>query len=346
VLPAVEPVVEEILDDDGDEQPNGEKEAVEGGSTVGAGAEDGEESSETPGNVKSPRQPEFQERQIDEDLFIQEPNIEVTDLDEIEDKPDDSASGEGGTANGGQGELSSLLRVKIKQEPKEEDEADEEDALFEDVGTIESSLVEVENPSPNTNTNAADEELYDDVIPAESIPSPSESSNQMGIMVQPKATIDGNVELQDAAQSAVVVPNKIKINITKTKQSHSGHTNQGATSANDGEAATSDANNGVNVNNFNEDAQDEQEHGDNGHEEDGAGSREERQEKNGSEQSNNKESSAVTTTTIAASDAAVVAFEETTDVAYELKECLKDIELNRQPRVTSGLEASGLCSIM
>ncbi|XP_050071761.1 uncharacterized protein LOC126559634 [Anopheles maculipalpis] len=345
VLPAVEPVVEEILDDDGDEQPSGEKEGDGVVATDGAAEADEESSGAAIGNVKSPRQPEFQERQIDEDLFIQEPNIEVTDLDEIEDKPIDSTSGEPGTVDGGQ-----LLCVKIKQEPKEDDEADEEDALFEDVGTIESSLVEVENPSPATNTNAADEELYDDVIPAESIPSPSESSNQMGVVVQPKATIDGNVEMQDAAQSAVVVPNKIKINITKTKQSYSGHINHGgASSANDGEP-TGDTNNGGNVNNFSEDTQDEQqEHGDNGNEDDGAGSWEERQEKNGSEQSNNKDSSAAATTTTptaAAEDAAVVAFEETTDVAYEPKGCLKAIEFNRQPRVTSGLEASGLCSIM
>uniref|UniRef100_A0A182M518 PCFS4-like zinc finger domain-containing protein n=1 Tax=Anopheles culicifacies TaxID=139723 RepID=A0A182M518_9DIPT len=342
VLPAVEPVVEEILDDDGDEQPNGEK----GDGDSSAAAEGHEESAEASGTVKSPRQPEFQERQIDEDLFIQEPNIEVTDLDEIEDKP--SEPSDGGAADGaiGANTLSSLLHVKIKQEPKEEDEADEEDALFEDVGTIESSLVEVNESSPVTN-NATEEELCDEFI-AESIPSPSDSSNQMGVLVQPKASIDGNVELQDAPQSATVVPNKIKINITKTKaqQANSGH---GLTSTNEGE--TSDANNGVNVNNFNEDSQGngldaQQDHGDTGGlDEDGAGSWEEKQDKNGSEQqSNNKETSAATTT--AAADAAVVAFEETTDVAYELKESLKGIEWNRQPRVTSGLEASGLCSIM
>uniref|UniRef100_A0A182VVW6 Pre-mRNA cleavage complex 2 protein Pcf11 n=1 Tax=Anopheles minimus TaxID=112268 RepID=A0A182VVW6_9DIPT len=343
VLPAVEPVVEEILDDDGDEQPNGEKD------TDGCAAGEGhEEAVEAPATVKSPRQPEFQERQIDEDLFIQEPNIEVTDLDEIEDKPADAVSADAGAADDGQG-AASLLHVKIKQEPKEEDDADEEDALFEDVGTIESSLVEVDESSRATGHNAAEEELCDDVV-VENIPSPSDSSNQMGLLVQPKASIDGNVELQDAPQSATVVPNKIKINITKTKAqpSNSGH---GLSSSNDGEA--SDANNGVSVNNFNEDSQGigvvdsgntQQDHGDTALDEDGVGSWEERQDRNGSEQSNNKETSAATTT--AAADAAVIAFEETTDVAYELKQSLKGIDWNRQPRVTSGLEASGLCSIM
>ncbi|XP_053668555.1 uncharacterized protein LOC128718962 [Anopheles marshallii] len=350
VLPTVEPVVEEILDDDGDEPPNPEKEA-EGG----AATEEGHEAlAGASGNVKSPRQPEFQERQIDEDLFIQEPNIEVTDLDEIEDKPIDSCSADAGAADGGHGEsgansLSSLLRVKIKQEPKEEDDADEEDALFEDVGTIESSLVEVDEPSPATN-NVAEEEFSDELI-VESIPSPSESSNQMGLLVQPKASIDGNVELQDAPQSTAVVPNKIKINITTAKAQQQQLPNHGLTSGNDGE--TSDATNGVNMNNFNEDSQGigldsggtQQDHGDAGtREEDGTGSWEEKHEKNGSEQSNNKEMSAVTTT--APADDAVVAFEETTDVVYELKESLKGVDWNRQPRVTSGLEASGLCSIM
>uniref|UniRef100_A0A182PRR4 Pre-mRNA cleavage complex 2 protein Pcf11 n=1 Tax=Anopheles epiroticus TaxID=199890 RepID=A0A182PRR4_9DIPT len=330
VLPAVEPVVQEILDDDGDEQMDEKKET-------------GDMSEETIATAKSPRQPEFQERQIDEDLFIQEPNIEVTDLDTIEDKP----PGESVSGNGSQdpNSLSSLLNVKIKEEPKEEDEADEEDALFEEVGTIESSLVEVADRSPSAN-NAAGEELYEDAI-VESIPSPSESSNQMGVVAQPKATIDGNVELQDAQQSATIVPNKIKINITKTKAQQvvtstgGGHSYGGAT--NEGETG-GDANNGVNVNNCNEDSQGIEDETSN----DGGtgGSWEEKEEKNGSEQSNNKETSTLTTTAVAADAAAEVAFEETTNVAYELKDGLQGIELNRVPRVKSGLEASGLCSIM
>uniref|UniRef100_A0A182K1H3 CID domain-containing protein n=1 Tax=Anopheles christyi TaxID=43041 RepID=A0A182K1H3_9DIPT len=340
VLPAVEPVVEEILDDDGDEQADEKKEVDGDGASAAAEAQVDEAKS-----TKSPR-PEFQERQIDEDLFIQEPNIEVTDLDTIEDKPPGESVG---AADGSQdpNSLSSLLQVKIKQEPKEEDDADEEDALFEEVGTIESSMVEVADRSPVAN-NAAEEELYEDVI-VESIPSPSESSNQMGIMVPPKATIDGNVDLQDAPQSATVVPNKIKINITKTKAQQvattGGHNHHGAgATLNDSE--TGDASNGVNVNNFNEESQGVEDETSN----EGGGavgsSWEEKEEKNSSEQSNNKDTSTVATPAVAAEAATEVAFEETTDVAYELKEGLMGLELNRRPRVTSGLEASGLCSIM
>lgn len=185
-------------------------------------------------------------------------------------------------------------------------------------------------------------EPYEDVI-AESIPSPSESSNQMGIVAQPKATIDGNVDLQDAPQSATVVPNKIKINITKGKAQQQQQA-AAASSNNDGEPGDGGSN-GVNTNNFNEDSQGVEDEASN----DGGGaggSLEERDEKNGAEQSNNKESSTVATPPVAADAVAEVAFEETTDVAYELKEGLLGIELNRQPRVTSGLEASGLCSIM
>uniref|UniRef100_A0A182NQP0 CID domain-containing protein n=1 Tax=Anopheles dirus TaxID=7168 RepID=A0A182NQP0_9DIPT len=344
VLPTVEPVVEEILDDDAEEDRTAGASAKKEGD--GADTEKKEESND-PTAVRSPRQPEFQERQIDEDLFIQEPNIEVTDLDLIEDKPIDETAqtnGKDGSGAGGENSLSSLLRVKIKEEPKEDDEADEEDALFEDVGTIESSLLEVDDSPPATN-NAEDEQSEDVVV--ESIPSPSESSNQMGGLTQPKASIDGNVELQDAPQSAVVVPNKIRINITKTKasaisglQAHSG---------NQGDGDPGDASNSVNVNNFNEDSQsgagpegggilDQSDVTLDEVSQDGIGSWEEKDEMNGSEQSNNKEASTAA--------AAAIAFEETTDVAYELKESLQGVDFNRRPRVTSGYEASGLCSIM
>ncbi|XP_053671318.1 uncharacterized protein LOC128721574 [Anopheles nili] len=350
VLPTVEPMVEEILDDDTDDPPNGVKEVDETSYT---------DDESTIKAAKSPtglRQPEFQERQIDEDLFIQEPNIEVTDLDEIEDKPAATPTSTGiGADDGEENSLSSLLRVKIKEEPQEEDDADEEDALFEDVGTIESSMIEiVDHRSPIVNN--VEEELYDDV-PSESIPSPTEASNQAVISMQPKASIDGNVELQEASQATIVVPNKIKINITKTKASAiSGHqaasSHQGGASSMS-ECETNETNVAGNVNNFNEDSQgvgndggavDQSDITFDELSNDGIGSWEEKDEKHGSEQSKNKETSAGTAATAAV--VAVVAFEETTDVAYELKQGLVGVELNRQPRVTNGYEASGLCSIM
>uniref|UniRef100_A0A182QI56 CID domain-containing protein n=1 Tax=Anopheles farauti TaxID=69004 RepID=A0A182QI56_9DIPT len=357
VLPTVEPVVEEILDDEEDR--SGGASATKPGDTNGDAAESEKNEEPLATVAKSPRQPEFQERQIDEDLFIQEPNIEVTDLDLIEDKPiDETAQTDGKGDADGENSLSSLLRVKIKEEPKDDDEeADEEDALFEDVGTIESSLLEVDEHSSPPAINNAEEEQIEDVV-VESIPSPSESSNQMGVLTQPKASIDGNVELQDAPQSTVVVPNKIRINITKTKTS--AMSGQPANSGNHGDGDTGDASNGMNVNNFNEDSQggavgpdgcgalDQSDITLDEVSQDGIGCWEEKDELNGSEQSNNKEASTAATTAAAAAAAAaaVIAFEETTDVAYELKDTLKGVDLNRQPRVTSGYEASGLCSIM
>ncbi|KFB43760.1 AGAP001271-PA-like protein [Anopheles sinensis] len=334
VLPTVEPVVEEILDDDA-EEPSGD----------GAADPNGDEPV-----AKSPmaRQPEFQERQIDEDLFIQEPNIEVTDLDDIEDKPASSGTGSGqpadgaGGAGGDENSLSSLLRVKIKEEPKEDDEVDEEDALFEEVGTIESSLLDVNEHSSPMETNV-EEDLYEDVI-VESVPSPAEgTSNQQMAVQSSKPSLDGNVELQDPPQAAVLVPNRIKINITKSKALQ----NNGGQGANEGETGD-----GSNVNsNFNENSQ--------------SGGAEATDEGSGGgaggpsamfdELSNDavsgwgdevEENRINSTSTAAALVPAEVAFEETTNVAYERKPTLAGIEFSRCPRVTSGSEASGLCSIM
>ncbi|XP_058118043.1 uncharacterized protein LOC131260360 [Anopheles coustani] len=337
VLPTVEPVVEEILDDDA-EEPSGDAAADPNGD-------------ETVPKSPTARQPEFQERQIDEDLFIQEPNIEVTDLDDIEDKPP-AASGTGsgqsaadgaGGAVGDENSLSSLLRVKIKEEPKEDDEVDEEDALFEEVGTIESSLLEVNEHSSPMETNV-EEDLYEDVI-VESVPSPTEgTSNQQMAAAASKPSLDGNVDLQDPPQAAVLVPNRIKINITNSKalQNHGSGSGQGAS-----EGETGD---GSNVNsNFNENSQ--------------SGGAEAIDEGSGAggpsamfdELSNDavsgwgdevEENRINSTSAAAAPVPAEVAFEETTNVAYERKPTLAGIEFSRCPRVTSGSEASGLCSIM
>uniref|UniRef100_A0AAG5D028 Pre-mRNA cleavage complex 2 protein Pcf11 n=1 Tax=Anopheles atroparvus TaxID=41427 RepID=A0AAG5D028_ANOAO len=347
VLPAVEPVVEEILDDEV-EEPNG-------GDTATEDAILPDELSAT----KSPiaRQPEFQERQIDEDLFIQEPNIEVTDLDEIEDRPV-SDTAHLTDAGDGSSSLSSLLRVKIKEEPKEDDEVDEEDALFEDVGTIESSLLEIndEQRSPRTEATNVAEDMYEDVI-VEGSPSPAttETSNQMA--VAPKPSLDGNVELQDAPQAAVLVPNRIRINITKSKATTAPNQGTGVGggqgAANEGDTVGGGEGGGAIVNtNFNENSHGAEAVTTDATEEgsragpsgmfdelsnDAVGSWGDEGDQNGI---NNLRTAA------AAAVPAEVAFEETTNVAYEQKPALAGIEFNRCPRVTSGSEASGLCSIM
>lgn len=65
----------------------------------------------------------------DPDVEIQEPHIPITDLDDIEDNPTSSMD-DIQISNG-----SPFTNIKIKEEPKDDDEIDEEDA-FEDVGTV------------------------------------------------------------------------------------------------------------------------------------------------------------------------------------------------------------------
>uniref|UniRef100_A0A2M4A1N7 Putative mrna cleavage and polyadenylation factor i/ii complex subunit pcf11 n=1 Tax=Anopheles triannulatus TaxID=58253 RepID=A0A2M4A1N7_9DIPT len=395
VLPTVEPVVEEILDDETELQASEKKDDAHDGD----GSETTQKTSTSrPNSPQAPRQPEFQERQIDEDLFIQEPNIEVTDLDDIEDLPTGesartSAQRSNGAADGtsgGENDTESCLHVKIKEEPKDEDEADEEDALFEDVGTIESSVIDIacggDHRSPNppiTTTIPMEEDVGEDSGTVEIIPSsPGDSSNQMGAttatatpaQMASKASIDGNVELQDAPQASVVVPNKIKINITTSKstaaatqlqQQQQQQQQQQNLAANEGDETSGETNGGTGAeaefaavgsssrgpspigrgNN-----RGSRELGEDGMfdelSNDGGSGWEEVEEKDDRVEQQQQQSNKEQANEVSASSASGVAFEETTDVAYELKTGLQGIELNRQPRVTSGYEASGLCSIM
>ncbi|XP_049536265.1 uncharacterized protein LOC125951454 isoform X2 [Anopheles darlingi] len=405
VLPTVEPVVEEILDDEAELLASEKKSAANDGGSDDAGDSEAQKSSTSkPNSPQAPRQPEFQERQIDEDLFIQEPNIEVTDLDDIEDFPAGGGSrtvtqpsnGAGDGTTGGDNDAEGCLQIKIKEEPKDEDEADEEDALFEDVGTIESSVIEIacgsdhQSPNPITTTIPMEEDVGEDSVAGEIMPSsPGDTSNQMGTTVTAtpaqmasKASIDGNVELQDAPQASVVVPNKIKINITTSKSNAaatqlqqqqqqqqqnlaanegdetngvgSGGTNGGTGTDAEfvavGHASSSRGTSPIGRGNhrgsreLGEDGMFEELSNDGGSGWEEVEEKDERveQQQQQQQQQPNKEQA----NELSASSTSGVAFEETTDVAYELKTGLQGIELNRQPRVTSGYEASGLCSIM
>ncbi|XP_058062799.1 uncharacterized protein LOC131212794 [Anopheles bellator] len=358
VLPTEEPVVEEILDDDAEDEAGNE-----GAPPAAAAAAPPADPTAASGDVAPPvvQRAEFQERQVDEDVFIQEPNIEVTDLDDIEDQPEGSDHGATGTSNGAGGGAGaedarpSVLQVKIKQEPKDEYEGDEEDALFEDVGTIESSLIEVadDRRSPSSNvvgSNPTEEgDAAEDGVQVEGVPSPADNSGSQAVppaQMQSKASIDGNMDPQDAPQAAVLVPNKIKINITTAKaisnsapHETSGENGAETNGTEDAAAAASSPSRTI-TGEVGEEMFEELSN-------DGVVGWEEMDEPNGAGgggstaaiQSNNKDVPSTSATTS-------VAFEETTDVAYEKKPALQGIELSRLPRVTSGCEASGLCSIM
>lgn len=82
-----------------------------------------------------PQEPKIIETRIDDDIAIQEPTIERIDVNDLDDS-------EAHVKSKPTVDEKSQMSVKVKEEPKDDDEMDEEDELFEDVGTIESSMVE------------------------------------------------------------------------------------------------------------------------------------------------------------------------------------------------------------
>lgn len=274
------------------------------------------------------------ETRIDDDIAIREPTIEridVNDLDESEDV--DASKAPGALDENSQSSQSSLSVVKVKMEPKEDDEVDEEDALFEDVGTIESSMVEV-TKEPDT-------------VDVESVPSPQPSLESTS-QTQLKPSIDGNVELQDALSTGIIT-NRIKINITKAKTTAS--TTSNTTTSSTSAASSSSSNMYSNTGgssiavlisgasgSYNENSNDDLLYGNlddvHGHSENSQNS------SNQLIMMHEEELDESNKGPIVASE------EEPTDIAYDLKPSLQGIDFTRQPRVENGSETSGLCSIM
>ncbi|KAH8254033.1 hypothetical protein KR032_008092 [Drosophila birchii] len=127
VLPNEEPSVTEIVDDDD------EDEYVPGNVTrAEMGNESSQDKTESNSDTKEPKEKAKEQSQQQQphsesanesDVEIQEPNIPFTDLDTYVEKEMDEAT------------KAALLNVKIKEEPKDEYEEDEDDG-FEDVGTV------------------------------------------------------------------------------------------------------------------------------------------------------------------------------------------------------------------
>ncbi|KAH8402419.1 hypothetical protein KR009_011883 [Drosophila setifemur] len=126
VLPNEEPSVTEIVDDDD------EDEYVPGNVTRAEMGNESQDKTESNSGEKETEKQESSEKQSlsesdvanESDVEIQEPNIPFTDLDTyVEKEMDEEAT------------RAALLNVKIKEEPKDEYEEDEDDG-FEDVGTV------------------------------------------------------------------------------------------------------------------------------------------------------------------------------------------------------------------
>ncbi|XP_055840364.1 uncharacterized protein LOC129907897 isoform X2 [Episyrphus balteatus] len=198
VVPAEEPSITEIDDDEEYVPVNMSREEM------GGVADDGVASSAVAINET-----------MESDVEIQEPNIPFTDLDTYIEKPsvaDDCSQ-------------SSLFNVKIKEEPKD----DEDDDGFEDVGIVLMPEEEIsiqssdENTGTRTISSTVSTPLPSPIIadtPAETSQPPSEEAAPAITVEIPETgdSLEGNLESNDnplCTTSALLGVNKIKINMTK-----------------------------------------------------------------------------------------------------------------------------------
>lgn len=144
VLPTEEPVVTEIPDEDESNEVLAAEDDAADTTAVGTPEPDTNElpddaaATSTPAPVSTLPAPVMNYEPVgnESDLQILVPQISVLDLDDFEDKPID----ENGESNGSE---SALLPIKIKEEPRKgyNDEDDDEDDGFEEVGTIEGAAI-------------------------------------------------------------------------------------------------------------------------------------------------------------------------------------------------------------
>ncbi|XP_058825556.1 uncharacterized protein LOC131685686 [Topomyia yanbarensis] len=323
VLPPSEEVVTEIPDDDDhetlDSLPKSDTAVTEDENSNKLDSA----ASETV--VVAPQEPKITETRIDDDITIQEPTIEKIDVNDLDE-------------SGPMDETSQTSQFKVKEEPKDDDEVDEEDALFEDVGTIESAVVQESTKEIET-------------VDVEAVPSPSgtlESTSQVHL----KPSLDGNDDMQDTPASGLFT-NRIKINITKAKTT-TNTTNSSSTTttssnitnnSNTGSSSTLGSSIAVLISGggggvgYNENGNDDLLYSNlddvHGHNENSQNSSNQLIMMMHEEEQDNSNKGPVATTR-----------EEPTDIAYDLKPSLQGIEFTRQPRVENGLDTSGLCSIM
>ncbi|BFG05093.1 uncharacterized protein DMAD_03910 [Drosophila madeirensis] len=248
VLPNEEPSVTEIVDDDEDEYVPANVTRAE----MGVDAEDKDKMDQSSGceedgeKQKSSQQPQ-NESANESDVEIQEPNIPFTDLDTYVEKEMDEET------------RLALLNVKIKEEPKDEYEEDEDDG-FEDVGTVVPLL-----PLPEDEISINSSETQTQTIG--SSPSPAtverpasvaslslpanddelEAADSVATVASAETELNGEPQESmhnlSAAGPAPALPlaslvNRIKINITKNSSSNSHNSASNASSTPAATAAT------------------------------------------------------------------------------------------------------------
>ncbi|XP_034654676.1 uncharacterized protein LOC117892506 isoform X3 [Drosophila subobscura] len=247
VLPNEEPSVTEIDDDEDEYVPANVTRAE-----MGVEAEDKDKMDQSSGceedgeKQKSSQQPQ-NESANESDVEIQEPNIPFTDLDTYVEKEMDEET------------RLALLNVKIKEEPKDEYEEDEDDG-FEDVGTVVPLL-----PLPEDEISINSSETQTQTIG--SSPSPAtverpasvaslslpanddelEAADSVATVASAETELNGEPQESmhnlSAAGPAPALPlaslvNRIKINITKNSSSNSHNSASNASSTPAATAAT------------------------------------------------------------------------------------------------------------
>ncbi|XP_026842562.1 uncharacterized protein LOC6593127 isoform X3 [Drosophila persimilis] len=227
VLPNEEPSVTEIVDDDEDEYVPANVTRAEMGNETEDKVEPSSGCEDDGEKQKSSQQPQ-NESANESDVEIQEPNIPFTDLDTYVEKEMDDET------------RLALLNVKIKEEPKDEYDEDEDDG-FEDVGTVVPLL-----PLPEDEISINSSETQTQTIGSSPSPATIERPASVASLTLPanddeleaadtvatvaNAETELNGEPQEsthnlsAAGPAPALPlaslvNRIKINITKNTSS-------------------------------------------------------------------------------------------------------------------------------
>ncbi|XP_033234292.1 uncharacterized protein Pcf11 isoform X4 [Drosophila pseudoobscura] len=227
VLPNEEPSVTEIVDDDEDEYVPANVTRAEMGNESEDKVDPSSGCEDDVAKQKSSQQPQ-NESANESDVEIQEPNIPFTDLDTYVEKEMDDET------------RLALLNVKIKEEPKDEYDEDEDDG-FEDVGTVVPLL-----PLPEDEISINSSETQTQTIGSSPSPATIERPASVASLTLPanddeleaadtvatvaNAETELNGEPQEsthnlsAAGPAPALPlaslvNRIKINITKNTSS-------------------------------------------------------------------------------------------------------------------------------
>ncbi|KAH8348098.1 hypothetical protein KR084_004094 [Drosophila pseudotakahashii] len=249
VLPNEEPSVTEIVDDDDeDEYVPGNVTRADMGNESQDKPESSSETKEQEKEKEAPGEQPQNESANESDVEIQEPNIPFTDLDTYVEKEMDEAT------------RAALLNVKIKEEPKDEYEDDEDDG-FEDVGTVVSLL-----PLPEDEISIHSSETQTHTIGSSASPATIERPASVTSLSLPANDADEAVEQADATVAAAAVDtdtelngerqesthnlsavgpalplasivNKIKINITKNTSSNSHNSASNATTTTDSQVS-------------------------------------------------------------------------------------------------------------